>query len=201
MSFLNFYINDIIKKDRINLFYKGKYVSKNILDHVEINFFFNNSKIENRLSCILALEYVFSQKSFLMQSKTPSIILNIKKGVPIGVRLVLRKRKMKFFLEKFLFTELALVKKPFIYRLFKISILKYTISSSSIFKWLNFDYKYFKTVSSQINISLVFNSSDFKTVDSFIFKSLKIKDAVIVTQLVECNLAKVEVEGSNPFYY
>lgn len=55
------------------------------------------------LSKILALfELITDQRGFIIRSKKSSIRLKLRKGVPIGMKITLRKRSLFFFFVKFL---------------------------------------------------------------------------------------------------
>jgi large subunit ribosomal protein L5 len=51
------------------------------------------------LPCLLALELIGFQKSFITRSKKSIIVLKIRKGMPIGCKITLRGNQMYTFLD------------------------------------------------------------------------------------------------------
>ena len=207
MNILEFYYEKVIKHDLINKFY---YLNiKNIpkLEKIVLNFGCNSHNIKKLAAAILALELISLKKGKLSSSKNSNIFLKIRKGAPTGCYVILKKKKMYSFLFKLLVEIFPNLKN------FKgipnnkdygnnNNSFSFYIEDLISLKELNNHFYIFNNLPS-LNITIISNSSKKKEL-IYLLKSFKIplqsSKSAIVTQLVECNLAKIKVKGSNPFY-
>ena len=100
MHFLEHYYNNIIT---LNLIHKFNYKNlKNIpkLKKIVINFGCKTLDLKTLASSLLALQLITTKKGCLTTSKQPNILLKIRKGNPVGCKIVLTKKMMYRFFTK-----------------------------------------------------------------------------------------------------
>lgn len=203
MNFLKQFYYKTVKYDLINKFSYKNTKELPILKKIVLNFNCKSIEIKQLSTCLLALELITNQKGLLIVSKKPHLSLKIRKGNPIGCKVTLKNSNMFFFLSKLIiqiFPKLKNFKGFIIKKKSKKNSFSFELLDIFNFKELEDQYHLFYNLP-KLNITLVTNS---KTVEEllFIFKSfqLPIKNfKANITQLVECNLAKIKAEGSNPF--
>lgn len=131
MNFLDYYKKNVIVYDLINKFnYK---TIKNIptIDKIVLNFGFKNVDSKLLYTSFLALELITGKKGIFTQAKTPNILLKIRKGNPVGCKVILKKRLMYLFLNR-LIIEIFPKMKPLNKILYKNKSLNTTAISFSI---------------------------------------------------------------------
>ena len=102
MYFFEHYFQTIVKYDLINKF-KYKNIKKlPKLRKIVLNFSCKNSDTKQLALTMTALELITLQKGILTVTKKSNVILKLKKGEPIGCKVVLRKTNMYNFLFKIL---------------------------------------------------------------------------------------------------
>ena len=102
MFFFKEYEQKVVKYDLINKF---KYKSiKNIpkLTYISLYFKLKNFDSKKLISALASLEVLTLQKSTLLKSKVSNVSLKIRKGLPIGCKVTLRKNNRNRFLFKLL---------------------------------------------------------------------------------------------------
>ena len=102
MHFLEYYYQNIIQYDLLNKFrYKNiKKLPK--LQKIVLNFGCKNSDIKNLSTALLSLELITNKRGNLIVSKNSNILLKIKKGNPVGCKVILKKTFMYNFFAKIL---------------------------------------------------------------------------------------------------
>ena len=202
MHFLEYYYKNVIKYDLINKFFYKNINELPEIKKIILNFRSKNTKIKNFAAILLALELITKKKGILTKTKKPNLFLKIQKGKPIGCKIILKKRLMYNFLNK---TLLDITPNMENFLIFKTKDKNNTSFSFNLdnkklkFSELKEHYHLSKTLS-YLNITII-TSSRTKTELFFLLRSFNfpLKNTANITQLVECNLAKVKVEGSNPF--
>src|SRR6476660_5949384 len=102
MKVIKNYYNQVLKYDFLNKF---NYKNINQIPRIEkiiLNFNCKNFDIKKIATAILALELITTQKSVITKSKKVSINLKIRKGHPVGCKVILKKDKLESFLLKLL---------------------------------------------------------------------------------------------------
>ena len=103
MNIIKNYQRQILKIDCLN-----KFNYKNVneifkIKKIILNFNCKNYDIKKLSVAVLALELITVKKSTMTKSKKiSSINLKIKKGQPVGCKVILEKKKLEIFLFKFL---------------------------------------------------------------------------------------------------
>jgi large subunit ribosomal protein L5 len=169
MHFLEYYYNTVIKYDLINKFkYKNtKYLPK--LNKIVLNFGCKKFDIKNLSIALLALELISLKKGTLAQAKRPNILLKIKKGNPVGCKVILKKHFMYNFLAKLLIDVFPKLKNFTTLKIAKNKLRNHTFSyrlkDNLIFLELEQNYYIFNNLP-DLNITLV---ADVKNEKEFIF--------------------------------
>lgn len=173
MHFFEHYNKNIVKYDSINKFRYKNLTKIPDLMFISLRFNFNKFDLKQILSALTALELVTLQKGSLITSKISSVSLKIRKGQPIGCKVVLRNMKMLLFLTKVLGKLIIENKKSKQPLGLDCNIFSFKISNILIFQCLEKNYQFFKNLKS-LNVSVVTTSTNFKNF-LFLVKSYKIK--------------------------
>lgn len=174
MSFYYYYYKNVLKREFLT-----RYVYENVyqlpkMKKIVLSLSFSQISLRGLLPLLSALTLISSQKSYLLNSSRPIVLLRLKSGLPIGCRVDLRGQQLFFFFEKLNFSVLPRLKDFSLG--FRKNILFLSIPSLSIFKEIEKDYEYFTDMPS-LNIVFVFATSnrkreivDFLTAFRFPFK-------------------------------
>lgn len=205
MHFLEHYYNSIVK---YNLIYKFNYKNlKNVpkLKKIILNFGCKTSDLKILASSLLALQLITGKKGDLTLSSQSNIVLKIRKGNPVGCKIVLTKKMMYKFFTKLINEILPKLKNKLLVNKHQtFNTLTCNFNHVLIFKELEKNYVIYNFLKN-IQITFITNTKTteelFFLLNSFKF-STKINTKIIanVTQSVEYNLAKIKAEGSNPFF-
>ena len=174
MKIIKTYYNQILKYDFLNKF---NYKNINQISRIEkiiLNFNCKNFDIKKIATAILALELITTQKSIITKSKKVSINLKIRKGHPVGCKVILKKDKLESFLLKLLnkiFPELKNFK-GFTFKSRNKNSLTFALKDLINFNELNSNFYLFTSLPT-LNIILVYNTKTIKE-SSFFLHSLKI---------------------------
>lgn len=175
MNLPQIYYNKIIRYDLLNnfLFINQKKISK--IEKITLNFGYKKSNFKLLIAGLLALEFISFKKGKLTKSKQINIILKIKKGTPVGCKVVLRKNFMYLFYLK-LMSSIFFKTKSF--QEFTLSQTSQTINSISfkirsplLFPELENQYQFFKSLP-PLNITITTNATS-KNELFFLLKSFK----------------------------
>ena len=169
MNFLEYYKKNVILYDLINKFnYK---TIKNIprISKIVLNFGFKTIDLKLLYTSFLALELITSKKGIFTQAKTSNILLKIRKGNPVGCKVILKKNLMYSFLNK-LIIEIFPKMKPLNTILYKnkfsnTTAVSFTIKNSLIFSEFEKNYYLFNNLP-ELDITFITNT---KTKQEFIF--------------------------------
>lgn len=101
MNFLNYFYFKTIKYDLINKFNYNKTKNLPKLTKIILNFSCKNTQIKNLASSLLALELMTLKKGNLTTTTKSNILLKIRKGNPVGCKIVIENYAMFTFLERF----------------------------------------------------------------------------------------------------
>lgn len=98
MHFIKYFYNNILKHDLINKFYYKKTKNLPELKKIILNFGCKNTKLKILAASFLALELISYKKSNLTKTRKSNIFLKLRKGNPVGCKIVLRNLPMFDFL-------------------------------------------------------------------------------------------------------
>lgn len=169
MNFLNHYKKNVIVYDLINKFNYKTIKNIPIIDKMILNFGFKNIDSKSLYTSFLALELITGKKGVFTQAKTSNILLKIRKGNPVGCKVVLKKRLMYLFLNK-LIIEIFPKMKPLNKILYKNKFLNttstsFTITNILIFSEFEKNYYLFNNLP-ELDITFVTKT---KTKQEFLF--------------------------------
>jgi large subunit ribosomal protein L5 len=97
MFFFERYLHQIISYDLINTFFYKNLKEIPKLKKITLNFGYQNSTFRRLVSSLLALEFITCKKGNLTISKDLNVFLKIKKGNPVGCKIILKKSTMYLF--------------------------------------------------------------------------------------------------------
>lgn len=170
MFFFNYYIQQIMKYDSINVLslYDIKQIPK--FQTIVLNFGYQKSNFKRFISGLLALKFITSKNSKIAVSKHLNIFLKIKKGTPVGCKIVLKKKVMHQFYLKLATSVLSKLKNTKFHPNYKSASI--TIKNPLIFMELEDRYEIFKDIP-KLDITI---TTTCKSNNEFFFllKSIKI---------------------------
>ena len=91
MHFLDYFYTKTLKFDLINKFYYKELKNLPKLKKIVLNFNCRTTNLKTLATHLLALELITNQKSNLTISKRPNLLLKIRKGNPVGCKVILKK--------------------------------------------------------------------------------------------------------------
>ena len=138
---------------------------------IVLNFGFQKSNFKRIVTGLLALKFVTSKNSKVTISKHLNIFLKIKQGVPVGCKIVLRKKIMHQFYSKLTTSIFPKLKKGIVLKP-PYKSLSITINNPLLFLELENSYETFKDIP-KLDITFITNSKSKKEY-SFLLKSIKI---------------------------
>jgi len=97
MNFLNDYFNNIVKYDLINKF---QYKKINIIPKIKtviLKFKCKTNDFKELITVFSFLEFITTRNGMITIPKKPNIVLKIKKNVPIGCKVFLKKKLIFLF--------------------------------------------------------------------------------------------------------
>nr|YP_010208821.1 ribosomal protein L5 [Skeletonema grevillei]UBA16131.1 ribosomal protein L5 [Skeletonema grevillei] len=175
MFFLDAYFYNIIKYDLVNVFFYQNIKQIPKFEKIVLNFGYQKSSFKHLISGLLALEFVSSKKSRLTKSKYLNVFLKIKKGSPVGCKIVLRKHTMYLFYLKLITAIFPKIKNSQTVQsqqnLKSIKSISIQLKNPLIFKELENQYQFFKDIP-RLDVTLVTTSKSQKEL-LFMFKSIK----------------------------
>jgi len=175
MFFLDTYFYNIVKYDLVNVFFYQRIEQIPKFEKIILNFGYQKSSFKHLISGLLALEFLSSKKSKLTKSRYLNVFLKIKKGSPVGCKIILKKHIMYFFYLKLITSIFPKIKhsQPAIFKqsLKSIKSISIQLRNPLIFKELENQYQFFKDIP-RLDITLVTTSKSQNEL-FFIFKSIK----------------------------
>lgn len=178
MHFLEHYYTTIVK---LNLIHRFNYENlKNIpkLEKIVLNFGCKTSDLKTLASSLLALQLITTKKGNLTKSVQSNIVLKIRKGNPVGCKIILTKKMMYRFFAKFLIEIFPKLKnKSLVKKLQAFNTLTYNFNNILIFKELEKNYILFNSLKN-LQITFITNA---KTIEElfFLLNSFKFSTKII----------------------
>lgn len=176
MFFVNSYLKKTIRYDFINAFFLKNLTQIPNLKRIVIYFGYQQSLFKPIIFGLLALEVISLKKGKLTQSKRLNIFLKIKKGIPVGCKVILRKNFMYSFYLKLITVILSKTKKFKSIQLQKniksIKAISFKVKNPLLFFELENQYQFFKNLP-KIDITLFLDNKKSSKELFFFFKSLK----------------------------
>ena len=175
MSFFEIYNYKIIKYDLVNSFAYQNLTQMPKLEKIILNFGYPKFKIKNLISGLLALEFLSSKKGKITKSRHLNIFLKIKKGNPVGCKLVLKKNIMTLFYLKLITSIFPKIKRPQIHQIQGDlkwgKSISFQLKNPLLFTELENQFQFFKDTP-KLDITLTTNAKSPKEL-LFLLKSIK----------------------------
>jgi large subunit ribosomal protein L5 len=167
MYFLKNYYQSVIQYDLINKFQYENLQNLPKLQKIVLNFGYKDFKI--LASSLLFLELITKKRGTLTIANNSYILLKIRKGNPVGCKVILKKALMYHFFTKLLVDVFPQMKefKEFNLQsfLFRPHTFSYQLKNTFIFFELEHNYRLFSSLSN-LNITIVTNT---KTQEELLF--------------------------------
>ncbi len=172
MFFFETYTRKIVAYDLINAFTYQDITQLPRLEKITLNFGYPKPKLKNLLSGLLALEFIASKKAKITKSKHLNIFLKIKKGNPVGCKVILKKHTMYFFYFKLITSIFLKIKRPQ-YRghLIWDKSISFQLKTPLLFSELENQFQFFKDTP-KLDVTLT-TSSKSQAEFLFLLKSIK----------------------------
>ena len=175
MLFFKTYYHKIVKYDLVNTFLCQKLTEIPELKKIVLNFGYQKSNLKYLISGLLALEFITSKKGSLTKSKHLNLFLKIKKGNPVGCKIVLKKNTMYFFYIRLITSIFSKAKQSpkyqFQWSSKSVKSISIQLKSPLLFSDLETQFQFFRNIQ-RLDITLVTNSGSQKEL-FFFLKSLK----------------------------
>jgi len=145
------------------------------LKRITLNFGYQKSNFKYLVSSLLALEFISSKKGEITISKHLNVFLKIKKGNPVGCKIILRKNTMYFFYIKLMTSIFSKVKQSQTDR-FQLNpkttkSISFQAKNPLLFTELENQFQFFKNIP-RLDITLLTTSTSQKEL-FFLLKSIK----------------------------
>lgn len=194
------YINKIINYNQFNKFYYKTSNNLPIIEKITLNFNQKSIDFKRVVSAHLALELLFARQNIVTEIRKSNVFYKTKKGQPTGCKLIINNKIENLNVCKIIYNILSNNENSFNYKTVLNNDNTFTISILEIYNFKDLENYYLlfnklKTLNIYFKI-LVKNKISNET--NYFLKNAQIFFAY-VTQLVECNLAKIKAKGSNPF--
>lgn len=175
MFFFNKYFHTIIKYDLINTFFYQNVVQIPNLKKITLHFQCQKSNFKHFLSNLLALEFITYRKGKITKSKYSNLYLKIKKGNPVGCKIILKKNAMYFFYAKLIILVFSKVKQTKATRLQQnlkaTKAVSFLLKNPLLFPEVENQFRFFKNIP-RLDITLLANSKSQHEL-FFLLKSIK----------------------------
>lgn len=175
MFFFKSYIHTIVNYDLINTFFYQNLKQIPTLEKIILNFGYQKANFKHLISGLLALEFISFKKSKLTKSKHLNVFLKIKKGNPVGCKVVLKKNSMYLFYLKLITSIFPKIKEfrtvQHQRRVDSIKSVSIRLRNPLLFVELENQYQFFKDIPN-LDITLLTNSKSQNEL-FFLLKSIK----------------------------
>lgn len=171
MYFLKNYYQNVIQYDLINKFQYKNLQNLPKLEKIILSYSYKDFKTLS--SSLLSLELISGKQGILILAKNSYILLKIRKGCPIGCKVVLKKTMMYDFFAKLL-VDIFPQMKEFAFQSFFLQQQTFSYKLKNIiFFELEKNFNLFSTLSN-LNISIVVKNTTTQEEFLFLLKSFKL---------------------------
>jgi large subunit ribosomal protein L5 len=175
MYFLGNYYQSVIQYDLINKFQYKNLQNLPKLQKIVLNFGYKNPNIKILASSLLSLELITTKRGTLTIANNSYLLLKLRKGNPVGCKVILKKTLMYHFFTKLLVDIFPQMKefKEFDLRSPHLQppTFSYQLKNAYIFLELEQNYNLFSNLSN-LNITIVTNTKTQKEL-LFLLNSFK----------------------------
>ena len=172
MFFLKTYFDRVIKYDLINTFFYQNLLEIPKLEKIILNFGYQKSNFKYLVSGLLALEFISLKRSKITKSKHLNVFLKIKKGNPVGCKIVLKKNTMYLFYLKLITSVFSKSQTSSLqWNLKLVKSISFRLKTPLLFSELENQFQFFKDIP-QLDITLLTSSRSRKEL-VFLLNSIK----------------------------
>jgi large subunit ribosomal protein L5 len=159
MYFLKNYYQNILQYDLINKFYYKTPQTIPELKKIVLSFSYRNPNIKIIAASLLALELITTKRGTITKTNNTHILLKIRKGNPVGCKVILKRTVMYNFFAKILIDIFPQTKefKKFHFQQ-KQNTFSCKLKNSLIFLELEQNYNLFNNISN-LNITIITNTN------------------------------------------
>jgi large subunit ribosomal protein L5 len=158
MNYIENYFNSVVKYDLINKYYYTKLSKIPKMCKIIVVFRFKELNVKQLSAALLALELITSKKGQLIAAKKGNLFLKIRKGFPIGCKIILQKKAMYNHLLKLIDEVFHKIK-----TLLKLNknitkhenIVFYKLNDISLFTEIEYNYNLFNGILTSITITIL----------------------------------------------
>jgi large subunit ribosomal protein L5 len=168
MSVLYYYYQKVVKQDLLTKFNYSNLYQIPAIKKICLSFKVSNYTLKSILPLVSALTLLSYQKPFFIRSNQTNLVLKLRKGMPIGCMVTLRKKKMYSFLERFLFLILPQIKesKEQAFKIGKNHIF-FTLENLYLYKEIEKQYENFQDLP-QLNLLIIVNTQKKEEIQSLL---------------------------------
>lgn len=160
MYFLKYFNFKTIKYDLLNKFYYSKTKDLPKIKKIILNFGCKTTQIKNISASLLALELLTSKTGNLTATKHSDIFLKIRKGNPVGCKVILKNTRMFNFLQRIIcevFPKMKNVNQLTMSKKVKKNVFSYKMYDIFSFSELEKNYYFFNELN-KLDITFVIDS-------------------------------------------
>jgi large subunit ribosomal protein L5 len=172
MTFLKYFYLKTLKYDLANKFLYNNTKKIPKIEKVTLNFGCKTTDLKLLSGSLFAFELIAHQKGNLTTTKHSNILLKLRKGNPVGCKIILTQKKMLVFIEKII-TEIFPKVKNFNGLMLNKKRNAFSFELNDIFSFTELEKHYF-LFNNLPKMSLTVKAqSNFKQEFSFILKSMQ----------------------------
>jgi large subunit ribosomal protein L5 len=165
MSYIENYFNNVVKYDLINKYYYTKLNRIPKMCKIVVAIRFKELNVKQLSIALLALELITSKKGQLITAKKGNLFLKIRKGFPIGCKVILQKKAMYNHLLKLIdevFCKIKTLLKSNKDITKHDNIVFYKLNNTSLFIEIEHNYSLFNSILTDISIAIIGNKINQK---------------------------------------
>lgn len=165
MNYIENYFNSVVKYDLINKYYYSKLNRIPKMCKIVIALRFKELNVKQLSTTLLALELMTSRKGQLITAKKGNLFLKIRKGFPIGCKIILQKKAMYNHLLKLIDEVFCRIKTPLKSNRNVTkhdNIVSYKLNDTSLFIEIEHNYNLFNSILTNITITIIGKKIDQK---------------------------------------
>ena len=158
MNYIENYFNNVVKYDLVNKFYYTELDKIPIICEIAVVFRFKELNVKQLSTMLLALELITSKKGQFLVARKGNLFLKIRKGSPVGCKVILRKKEMYDQLLKLVnevFLKIKVLLKINKNKTKNDNIIFYSLNDNSLLVEIGQNYNLFNGILTDITITIM----------------------------------------------
>ena len=158
MNYIENYFNNVVKYDLVNKFYYTELDKIPIICEIAVVFRFKELNVKQLSTMLLALELITSKKGQFLVARKRNLFLKIRKGSPVGCKVILRKKEMYDQLLKLVnevFLKIKVLLKINKNKTKNDNIISYGLNDNSLLVEIGQNYNLFNGILTDITITIM----------------------------------------------